>query len=63
MSDITRETIQQRLDATRANLAAFIESANQQIAAANGAIAMLEQLLADTADSAAPVEATQEQAD
>lgn len=63
MSDITRETIQQRLDATRANLAAFVEQANQQIAAMNGAIAMLEQLLADTADSAAPVEATQEQAD
>lgn len=43
---MTIEQLQAKLDEARASLTTFLEQANRQVAALEGAIAMLEQLIA-----------------
>lgn len=58
---MTVEELQAKLDAMRESLKAFVEQANRQIAATEGAIGMLEQLIAEqTAGQPTPEEGTDE---
>lgn len=56
---MTHEQLQAKLDETRAQLTAFLEQANRQVAALEGAIAMLEGLLAEMVAEAAGGEGPQ----
>lgn len=44
---MTREQLEAKLIEARVNLTAFVEQANRQVAAQEGAIAMIEMLLAE----------------